>query len=43
MCLKLKNKILQVIEIISNYGLIFAIYKFILFIIKFISNFRLSA
>ena len=34
MCLKLKNKILQVIEIISNYGLIFAIYKFILFIIK---------
>lgn len=31
MCLKLKNKILQVIEIISNYGLIFAIYKFILF------------
>ena len=34
MCLKLKNKILQVIEIISNYGLIFAIYKFILFIKK---------
>lgn len=34
MCLKLKNKILQVIEIISNYGLIFAIYKFILFMLK---------
>ena len=42
MCLKLKNKILQVIEIISNYGLIFAIYKFILFIINFISDFWLS-
>ena len=41
MCLKLKNKILQVIEIISNYGLIFAIYKFILFIIK--NLFRVSA
>lgn len=39
MCLKLKNKILQVIEIISNYGLIFAIYKFILFIKNYICLF----
>lgn len=40
MCLKLKNKILQVIEIISNYGLIFAIYKFILFIINIYDYFE---
>lgn len=39
MCLKLKNKILQVIEIISNYGLIFAIYKFILFMLNYICLF----